>query len=316
MILHNTAPLILLHTKTLWTISCSLPFWEQFSFPNMTPQKFNWCGPLSYEWVSLVLKNLNWVLTSIQLTAAETLSQTFLSSISVWPHFWKNGLNFLEQTSKFNWKTYQNNPTSICERRQMSEHFQQNSVCFPVKVISGNPQSVCLLLFPISILSVCALRFEKVIETRVLDILNKHPFRLQLRLLTIYYSVRDKCFIHLSGKCIFLPSPHPPQSGIMDLALHQEPGTHSLHLVPKTTACILCFWLLRLYLLVCFILRGEKKARWAEFVVGARGSGRCVFNYYLVKWWMEGQSSRKNPAQCVCLLIQLWPCLYVCKHLC
>lgn len=63
-------------------------------------------------------------------------------------------------------------------------------------------------------------------------------------------------------------------------------------------------------IMLCFVRR---KPQCVLFVMGARGWGRCVFNYHLVEWLMVRQSSTElqlSVRACVCVCSSM--CDYVC----
>ena len=65
-------------------------------------------------------------------------------------------------------------------------------------------------------------------------------------------------------------------------------------------------------IMLCFVWR---KPQCVLFVMGARGWGRCVFNYHLVEWLMVRQSSTElqlSVCVCVCVCVCSSMCDYVC----
>ena len=171
--------------------------------------------------------------------------------------------------------------------------------------------SICLSLCPSDLLCASCLKFQR--NRRI----RRHPELIDFpktwaQNMTIYESTRDKCCVCLSGKHIFLLFPfwkygfgRPPITG----------SVFSSCCAKNYSMLLFLCWSIWLYLLLCFVLCGEKP-QCVLFVMGARGRGRCVFNYHLVEWLMVRQSSTELQLRvcvCVCVCVrQLWLCLYVC----
>lgn len=167
----------------------------------------------------------------------------------------------------------------------------------------GGLEYICIQLFlPIS-LSLCPsdflcasyLKFQR--NRRI----RRHPELIDFpktwaQNMTIYESAWDKCCVCLSGKHIFLVFPFLEKwnwlstnhwEGVLFMSC-QKLQHDSFSLLVVLTLFVI---------MLCVVWR---KPQCVLFVMGARGWGRCVFNYHLVEWLMVRQSGTElQLSECV-----------------
>lgn len=122
---------------------------------------------------------------------------------------------------------------------------------------------------------------------------------------TIYESAWDKCCVCFSGKHIFLVFPFL-EKWIWPSTNHWECVLFMLCQKLQHASLSLLVVLPLFVIMLCVVWR---KPQCVLFVMGARGWGRCVFNYHLVEWLMVRQSSTELQF-CVCL------CALACSSMC
>ena len=127
--------------------------------------------------------------------------------------------------------------------------------------------------------------------------------------ITIYESTRDKCFVCLSGKHIFLLFPFL-EKWIWLSTNHWE---RALFMLCQKLQHASLSVVLTLFVIMLCVVRRESQC--VLFVRGARSWGRCVFNYQLVEWLMVRQSSTELQLS-VCIILRARVTIFVCVQAC